>query len=348
MINSKTKIDKYCSLLKNFKISSDFEISDKINSTDGEVVVVEIIDADSNYSNIEISSGEILPIKNKDVIACVLGQRKALEGITGKIPQKIKIGDHLEILSRGGVIGKAYSWNQDIIDKPVKVKVLGSIKSKGKSLNIKEFYKLDDLKYKNLKISQVIAIWGTCMNTGKTTVAREIVHILTKNYKFKVNAAKLTGVATQKDLLSMKKAGASNVLSFLDLGLTSTISNNGIVVPAALKILKALSYENPNFIVIEMGDGIIGWYGVDKLLKDNGFMKNVVFNIACAKDLAGSKSMIDIFKSQNQKIDFFAGPVSNNAAGIDYIENIFNIPTQDLRGDKSKLIQHFRLKDIVK
>ena len=52
-----------------------------------------------------------------------------------------------------------------------------------------------------------------------------------------------------------------------------------------------------------------------------------------------------MLKNLNLKIDFFAGPVTNNTAGTDYIENILKIPSQDIRYDTNKLLQVLKRKE---
>lgn len=336
--------NKFCSLLKNVDLSVCNQTSTEIAGVDGEIVLVRVLDINSNYNNLELNTGKIVPLESGDIVAGVLGQRKALHGIIGGIPKTISPGDILDMLNIAGVVGKASSWNKDLVDFPVKVEILASYRNGDKNLNIKD-YEISSIQSDS--ITKIIAVWGTCMNTGKTTVAKELIRLLTTLENYHINAAKLTGVATQRDILAMKQAGARNVLSFLDLGLTSTISDNGVVVPVAMKILHALSVSKPHYLVVEMGDGMIGWYGVEKLLKSQEFMNNIIFNVACAQDLVGAKGLVDIFQEHHRSIDFFAGPVTNNTAGTDYIEDIFSIPAQDLRRDKEKLFEAFYKKRIL-
>ena len=54
-------------------------------------------------------------------------------------------------------------------------------------------------------------------------------------------AAKLAGVATQRDLLNMIDHGAVDSMSFSDAGLPSTTHTDTCIVPAAKGILAALS-----------------------------------------------------------------------------------------------------------
>ena len=76
-----------------------------------------------------------------------------------------------------------------------------------------------------------------------------------------VAVAKLSGVACLKDILSMRDHGASEGLSFLDCGYPSTAGMTDLA-PMAKGIIQRLNRSKPDVIVIEMGDGIIGGYGV--------------------------------------------------------------------------------------
>ena len=66
--------------------------------------------------------------------------------------------------------------------------------------------------------------------------------------------------------------GAVTGLTFSDAGLPSTVQHLDAVVPAAKGILAALNDHHPDAIMVELGDGIMGRYGVDLLLKDAELM----------------------------------------------------------------------------
>ena len=57
--------------------------------------------------------------------------------------------------------------------------------------------------------------------------------------------------------------GAVPAMSFSDAGLPSTTHTDACIVPAAKGILAALNASEPDAIVVEFGDGIMGHYGVD-------------------------------------------------------------------------------------
>ncbi|KKR32548.1 MAG: hypothetical protein UT63_C0039G0002 [Candidatus Gottesmanbacteria bacterium GW2011_GWC2_39_8] len=345
MKNKKITLDKIGSVLKNIELPNELVISGSINSKEGQAIVVLVLTEEEKYGQLELVSGRMSKIRTGDFIAGVLGERKALEGIVGKIPKNVKPGKILNILNLGGVIGEALSWNKDVVSQPIKVKVLGSIVSEGKCLNIHNF-SLKPETHLHITIP-VISVMGTAMGVGKTTVASTLIHILAKKMGLKVAAVKLTGVATQKDILAMQDSGAVKTLTFHDVGLTSTLNNHDAVVPAAKSILNSLGNENPDLIVAELGDGIIGWYGVDKLLKDKEFIKSLSFTILCAHDLVGAVGGADMLKKLGAKVDFFAGPVTNNSAGTDYLEKILRIPGEDLREDSSKLVKALTKKGVL-
>jgi hypothetical protein len=336
MIIQNIKLDKIASVLKNTKVSQIVKITPKIKPKIGIGVVVEALRSQEKYGEIELEGGRLSKIRKGDVIAGVFGERKALEGIVGHVPETVSYGDQLMILNLGGLIGNAVSWNKDVIGSPLPVKFLGAIISNNKILDIDSFTLGDEEKL--APSVPIIVVMGTAMSTGKTTVATELIHILTHQKKLKVCAAKLTGVAAEKDLLGMKDAGACEVLSFLDFGLTSTINQKEAVVPAAKAIINSLNKNKPDIIVAELGDGIIGWYGVDKLLANKDFIGVTTFIVVCAHDLVGAIGAGEILKKVNLKVDFFAGPVTNNTAGTDYLEKILGIPAGDVRDHSLKLI----------
>ena len=70
-----------------------------------------------------------------------------------------------------------------------------------------------------------IAVIGTGIDSGKTTVTSFIIKTLSNYYK-RINACKLAGTASQKDLYSYEDNGAYKTSDFVDYGLPSTCMND--------------------------------------------------------------------------------------------------------------------------
>lgn len=340
------KLDKIGFVLKNVPLPSEVELTAKIQSKEEEVIVVKALKSQKRYGEVELADGQMSKVKKGDIIAGALGQRKALEGIVGVIPKNLQVNDTIHILNLGGVMGLATSWNPDFIDSPLPVQVLGAVAKGSSTLNIRQFSLKPATSFH--KGAPIVLILGSSMGVGKTTIVAAVAHLLAKEKGIKVAAGKLTGVATRRDLLAMKNAGAQPVLSFLDIGLSSTIKSDKIVINTAYAILNELNKAKPELIVVELGDGVIGWYGVDTLLQKAKFMKSVIFTIGCANDLVGAVGLYKILQEIGLKIDFFAGPVANNTAGTDYLEQFFKIPSQDLRYDHTKLIKALVKKRVLR
>jgi hypothetical protein len=117
------------------RLEREVEITSEIEARTGIVVVVRALQEKSIYDKLELETGRMAKISRDDVIAGVLGSRRALRGFVGDVPETIRAGDRLHILNLGGVIGICTSRNLDI-GEPLRVEVLGMAVRDGKPLNI--------------------------------------------------------------------------------------------------------------------------------------------------------------------------------------------------------------------
>jgi hypothetical protein len=320
-------LDKIASVTGRAQLSHHVEVTDWVPAERGAVVVVEALEEKSVYGELELLGGRMARIIKGDIIAGVLGERQALKGFVGFIPSRIVPGDVLHILNMGGVIGQCSSANADF-GQPLQVRVLGAALVDGAPANIAHHAVpwQDSLPTS----APIILVSGTCMNSGKTTAACEIIRVL-KGRGYRLAAAKLAGVATQRDVLNMEDHGAICALSFSDAGLPSTTHADTCVVPAAKGILAALNDCNPDAIVVEFGDGIMGHYGVDLLLKDRELMGHVKAHILCANDLVAAWGGLLYLGEMGVHVDCISGPATDNSAGVDYVQERFGKPAANGR-----------------
>src|SRR5919202_611986 len=102
----------------------------------------------------------------------------------------------------------------------------------------------------------------------------------------RVAGAKLSGVACLRDTLNMADHGAIATASFLDCGLPSTVDVEDLA-PTAKAIIARLNAANPDLIVIELGDGILGGYSVETIFADVELREATVALVFCASDYVG-------------------------------------------------------------
>ena len=235
------KLDKIASVTGRVPLEYAVDVSPHVSAERGAVVVVEALEEKDVYGELELVGGRLARIIKGDIIAGVLGERQALKGFVGSIPEHIEPGDVLHILNMGGVIGRCHSANADF-GQPLRVRVLGAAIVEGQPANIGGYAVpwQDHLP----DCAPIILLSGTCMNAGKTTAACEIIRVL-RSRGYRIAAAKLAGVATQRDLLNMLDHGATAAMSFSDAGLPSTTHTDTCIVPAAKGILAALTERSP-------------------------------------------------------------------------------------------------------
>src|SRR5215470_8954837 len=228
----------------------------------GVVVAVRALTDSATYNMLELPTGRLAKINPGDLLLGVLGRRRALKGFVGDVPASVRSGDELHLLNMGGVIGHCTGHHSSLGDA-IKLEVIGLVCDEtGKVQNI-----ADAALPPRTSLGEsapIVMIAGTSMHSGKTYAATELIKQATRA-GLRVAAGKLSGVACLRDTLNMADHGAVTTASFLDCGLPSTVDVADLA-PSAKAIIARLNEVNPDLIVIELGDGILGGYSVDTVL----------------------------------------------------------------------------------
>ncbi len=329
------RVDKVASSTATLRLGKEIEISDRIEVRAGNVIVVKALQEKSVYDKLELDTGRMAHIGREDVIAGVLGKRRALKGFVGDLPETIAVGDRLQILNLGGVIGVCVSGNKDL-GTPLQVEVLGMAVRDGRILNIEEGAIPPRASLAGIpEFPPLVIVEGTCMAAGKTQAACEIIQKLNQR-GWRCAALKATGVACMRDVLNMIDHGAREGLSFQDAGLPSTVDT--VDLPSVMKgLLAALAAKKPDVIVVELGDGIIGGYGVAGILKDPEIRAAARAHVMCANDLVAAWGAVAVMKEMDLRIDVFAGPATDNTVGSGYIQRELKVPAANARTDGHRL-----------
>lgn len=181
----------------------------------------------------------------------------------------------------------------------------------------------------------VVIVAGTCMNSGKTVAATELIK-QAHHAGLRVCGAKMSGVAALRDTLNMQDSGAFETAGFLDCGLPSTV-DYGDLSPVAKAILNHLNSFEPDLIVVELGDGIVGGYAVDSVLKDKEIKAAISTFVFCASDYVGVVGGIHVLKSLGIEIDVVAGSVTDSQMGEDFVAETYGLRAGNARRDGKRL-----------
>jgi hypothetical protein len=91
-------------------------------------------------------------------------------------------------------------------------------------------------------------------------------------------------------------------------------------------MLNQLCGERPDVVVFELGDGLLGTYGVGAILQDQAISEALSCLVLCANDPVGASGGIDILSKEfNMQADLVTGPATDNEVGRDIIKNRLNI-----------------------
>lgn len=301
----------------------------------GDVVAVKALSESMTYGNLELISGRLAKINRGDVLLGVLGKRRALKGFVGDLPSTVATGDVLHLLNMGGVIGECTGHHSSLSDA-IPVEVIGTVCDEiGLSMNIGEAGLFPASSLGNT--APIVAVAGSCMNSGKTVAAVEIIR-QASNAGLKVAGVKLTGIACLRDTLNMQDHGAFITASFLDCGLPSTV-DCPILPEVAKAVIGHVNASDPDLIVAELGDGIIGGYGVDAILKDQEIRQSISSFIFCAADYVGVIGGAAVLKTFGLTIDVVAGSVTDSSMGETFVREHLGLEAGNARRDGERLFE---------
>ena len=322
-------VDKIASVTQALSLTHEVRISTEIPAEEGVIVVVEVLTNKSTYNTLELTSGRMAKVGRGDVVVGALGHRKALFGYSGHVPESIKTGDVIQMLNIGGVLGICDSMNPDK-GKPFDCRVLGVVLQfpyLGERIGVPAragFRRLDYDAPLDAKGVPVVALAGTCMEAGKTAAACAIVSRM-RHRGLVVDAFKATGVSLRRDILAMADAGARNTMIFTDLGVITTTPKTG---PALTRtMLTELSTAKPDVIVFELGDGLMGTYGVDSILSCDDIRRALTGVVLSANDPVAAWGGVRLLRERfGIEPCVVTGPATDNALGVEIIEQQMNVP----------------------
>lgn len=338
----KVILDKIGSVTRTCSLKREVRLAREIPCEEGVVVAVRVLQDKTTYNQLELPTGRMAKVKRGDVVAGALGHRKALFGYSGHLPSALAPGDHVNLLNLGGVLGHCDSVNPDL-GRPFDCEVLGVVL---------EFPFLGERIGRPARIAReplaeqppltthgvpVIALVGTCMNAGKTAAACAIVRELTHR-GLTLDAFKATGVSLRRDILAMEDDGARTTALFTDLGIVATTRANADRVTRVL--LSRLAAGRPDAIVVELGDGLLGAYGVDAILEDRELAGSFTAIVLAANDPVAAWGGVRLLRERyGLEPVAVTGPATDNAVGTEMIERDLGVPAANARTDPARLAE---------
>ena len=336
-------VDKIASVAQACGLAHEVRIAADIPAEEGVVIVVEVLTNKSTYNTLELTSGRMAKVRKGDIVVGALGHRKALFGYSGHIPESVKPGDTIQMLNIGGVLGACDSINPDK-GQPFDCRVLGVVLRfpyLGERIGVPArvgLRALDQAARLETRQVPVVALAGTCMEAGKTAAACAMISRM-RHRGLTVDAFKATGVSLRRDIMAMEDAGARRSAIFTDFGVVTTTRRNG---PALTRtMLSELSAGKPDVIVFELGDGILGTYGVDAILECSDIRAVLTAVALSANDPVAAWGGVKLLRERfGIEPCVITGPATDNQVGIDLITEQLKVPAFNAISDGASLGDH--------
>jgi hypothetical protein len=333
-------VDKIASVTQACALGHELRLSNEIPAEEGVVIVAEILNNKSTYNTLELTSGRMAKLSKGDIVVGALGPRRALFGYSGHVPERLAPGDILQILNIGGVMGICDSATPDK-GKPFDCRVLGVVLqfpylAERIGVPARVGYRpLDQDAPLETHGVPIVALAGTCMEAGKTAAAAAIVARM-RHRGLVVDAFKATGVSLRRDILAFEDAGARRTMIFTDLGVVTTTRRTG---PALTRtMMSELAAGQPNAIVFELGDGLLGTYGVDAILECADIRAAMTGVVLSANDPVAAWGGVKLLRERFQiEPCVVTGPSTDNQVGVEIIQQQMQVPAFNAISDPAAL-----------
>lgn len=333
-------LDKIASVTRACALPHEVRVSDDIPCVEGTVVAVRVRNDKGTYNQLELPSGRLAQVQRGDVLAGALGHRQALFGYAGHLPERLAPGDTVHLLNLGGVLGICDAATPEL-GPPFECEVLGAVLTfpyLGERIGVAAHIggePLDPLAPLATGGVPVVALVGSCMNCGKTAAACALVHALARQGMV-VDGLKATGVSLRRDILALEDAGARRTAIFTDLGVVATTEANAAAVTRAL--LNRLATGRPGAIIAELGDGLLGAYGVGAILADAEIRAAFSAVVLAANDPVAAWGGVRLLRERfGIEPVAVTGPATDNLAGTRIIERELGVPAINARADGAQL-----------
>jgi hypothetical protein len=226
-------------------------ISGGVRLRAGDLVLARV-DRLRQHGRLELTSGRRALLHTGDEVIVTCGNRYASDQFEAYFPETLGAA---HLVAAGGIAAVASSRAAGI-SPATEITLLGLLgDADGEPLNLLSFA-LPEPEVRGPR-PPVIAVFGTSMNSGKTTTARFLLRGL-QQAGFRAGYAKLTGTGAGGDYWTMLDAGATAVYDFSDAGMATTyMAPIPQLERASIQLIGHLTAAGCDRIVVEIADGLL-------------------------------------------------------------------------------------------
>ncbi len=272
------------------------------------------------HRRIHLANGRCADLFEGDEIVVCYGNRYAPDQFEAAVPDSL---EPCHLAASGGIAARVLSRHTKM-RQPTTIVPMGLLGGQdGQPHNI------SDWALKRAPSTRprpfTLAVVGTAMNSGKTTVAVHCIRGLTAQ-GITVGAAKVTGTGAAGDVWLYKDAGAFPVLDFVDAGFASTYRLDIEQIKDILtSLIGHLAEAGVEAIVLEVADGIYEEETAG-LLSSSRFRANVNGVLFAAGDAAGAVSGVSWLHQRGLKVLAVSGVLTGSPLAVREAKKVTGLP----------------------
>lgn len=174
----------------------------------------------------------------------------------------------------------------------------------------------------------VVAVFGSSMNSGKSTVLGSIVNGFT-NAGLQVAAGKSTGTGAGNDPHHFRDAGAATVLDFTDFGHATTYRlGHERIREIFVDMVDELTASGPDVVIIEVADGVYQ-EETRRLLEDPEFHARVDRVVFASQDALGAVAGMQVLDAAGVTTSAVSGVVTSSPLATREAGQVLGVPVID-------------------
>lgn len=283
-------------------------------------LVLARVDRLRQHARLELPSGRRALLHPGDEIIVACGNRYASDQFEAYVPGAL---GEAHLVAAGGLAAIVASRSQ-AIQAATEITLLGLLgDAEGNPLNLAA-YALPEPQVQGTR-PPVIAVFGTAMNSGKTTTARFLLRGL-REAGFRAGYAKLTGTGAGGDYWAMTDAGACAVFDFTDAGLASTyVAPIPLLERTSIDLIGHLTAAGCDRIVVEVADGLLQ-------AETAGLMRSEIFHalvdrvMFAAGDAIAASSGVALLRAAGFEVAGVSGMLTTSPLAVREARGLLDVP----------------------
>lgn len=282
-------------------------------------LVLARVDRLGQHSKLELVNGRRAQLHVGDEIIVCFGNRYAPDQFEARINDG---APPYHLVAAGGLAGRVCAAHQQA-RRPTAISPLGLLANRaGQRLNLRQ-YALPPVAPR--RAIPTVAVVGTSMNAGKTTVAANLIKGLDRA-GYKAGAAKITGTGAGGDRWQIIDVGAHVALDFTDVGYASTYRISPREVEGVyISLVGHLAEMGVDIGILELADGVLQKETLG-LLSSALFQSEIDAVVFVASDSVGAVAGVQWLTAQSYPVVAVSGVLTRSPLGMREVESWTDVP----------------------